>query len=320
MNNLEVVGLGALNADNICKVKRILDDGEAAAEEANTFPGGSAANTIYGLAKLGLKTGFIGAVGDDAAGSLILDDFNSVGVDTSQISVKNGQASGSTICLSANDGKRSIYVNPGANSLLQGNDINLDYINNASLVHISSFAKPGQLELVKEVIAGIKPVVKISFSPGELYASMGLEALSTVLKKTHLLFANRSEIETLSGKDIMTGAEMCIEKGCHTVIVTMGKGEIIGNDGQKTAICYIRDADSEYVIEPSSNDDINIVDSTGAGDAFAAGFLYGWLKGKKTRECALLGEIVAGFSMEKLGARQGLPTPARLEERYRRIC
>ena len=63
MSNSEVVGLGALNTDNIYRVERILEDGETVVKESASFPGGSAANTIYGLARLGVSTGFIGAAG-----------------------------------------------------------------------------------------------------------------------------------------------------------------------------------------------------------------------------------------------------------------
>jgi len=64
MSNIEVVGLGALNIDRIYQVERILDDGEGIIDEATSSPGGSAANTIYGLAKLGVKTGFAGVVSE----------------------------------------------------------------------------------------------------------------------------------------------------------------------------------------------------------------------------------------------------------------
>ncbi|MBL7125183.1 MAG: carbohydrate kinase family protein, partial [Dehalococcoidales bacterium] len=86
-----------------------------------------------------------------------------------------------------------------------------------------------------------------------------------------------------------------------------------------TAVCYIRDADNEYVIEASSRDTGAEVDATGAGDAFATGFLYGLLKGKKLRECGLLGDIAAQFSISKIGARQGLPTLNELSQRYREL-
>ncbi|MBI4181125.1 MAG: carbohydrate kinase family protein, partial [Chloroflexi bacterium] len=128
MNNIEVVGLGALNMDHIYKVERILGDGEtvelspryegAELELLGKFPGGSAANTIYGLAKLGMKTGFVGVVGDDVEGKILLQDFEKVGVDTSQIKIKSGAKTGLAQCLSDKLNFRSIQVTPGANSLL----------------------------------------------------------------------------------------------------------------------------------------------------------------------------------------------------------
>ena len=89
MSKIEVIGLGALNMDNIYQVERILEDGETVVKESAAFPGGSAANTIYGMAKLGVSTGFIGVVGDDAEGKLLRQDFQEAGVDTSQIKVKH---------------------------------------------------------------------------------------------------------------------------------------------------------------------------------------------------------------------------------------
>ncbi len=107
MSNIEVVGLGALNIDHLYRVERILDDGEAVVDEAKSFPGGSAANTIHGLAKLGVSTGYTGAVDGDAEGRILLQDFQEVGVDTSQIRIKPGIKTGSVLCLSNRLGKRS---------------------------------------------------------------------------------------------------------------------------------------------------------------------------------------------------------------------
>jgi ribokinase len=90
MSDIAVIGLGALNTDYLYKVERILDDEETMVDEAKLLPGGSAANTIYGLAKLGVKSGFVCAVGDDAEGELSIQDLRKVGVDTSQIKIKPG--------------------------------------------------------------------------------------------------------------------------------------------------------------------------------------------------------------------------------------
>ena len=316
MSDIEVIGLGALNVDNIYRVSHILKDGEALIDEMGSFPGGSAANTIYGLARLGLSTGFIGAVGDDAAGRLLIQDFNKVGVDTSQIIIEHGVKSGSTLCLSPLSGKRSIYIMPGANNHLTIDDIDLSYINAVSLLHISSFADDRQFRLLPGLVDGLAPSVKVSFSPGELYANKGIEPLSPILGRTYVLFINQSEMKKLTGKDTTEGAEVCLGNGCQIVVVTLGKGKRLAGSKATTSICYIRDTNREYLIEPVGQIENTDVDTTGAGDAFATGFLYGLMKGKGLEECGRLGDIAAQFCISQLGARQGLPIVGELAHRY----
>ncbi len=320
MSNIEVVGLGALNIDHMYRVERILDDGEAVVDEAKSFPGGSAANTIYGLAKLGVNTGYTGVVGGDAEGKILLQDFQKVGVDTSQIRVKHGVKTGSVLCLSDRLGRRSLYVVPGANSLLTMDDLDLTYINQAKWLHLSSFADDRQFKVLFELMDKLASSVKLSFAPGVLHAIKELAILSPILNRAHLLFVNQREIRHLTGEDIIAGAKSCLKQGCRMVVVTLGKGMTL-ELGRRTvtAVAYIRDAENEYAIEPSSQGIISEVDATGAGDAFAAGFLYGLLKGKGLNECGCLGDIVARFSLTKLGAREGLPTITELALRYQEL-
>ena len=319
MSNIEVVGLGALNIDHIYRVERILDDGESVVNESISSPGGSAANTIYGLAKLGINTGFIGVLGDDAEGKTLLQDFQKAGVDTSQIRVKPKARTGSVLCLSDKLGRRSLYVSPGANSLLAIDDLDLTYINQAGWLHLSSFADDRQFRVLLELIDRLDVSTRISFAPGALYASKGLKGLLPILSRTHVLFINQDEIRQLTGKDVIAGAETCLEQGCHIVAVTLGKGMRLESGGA-IAVSYIRDAGNKYIIEPHSQNVVPEVDTTGAGDAFATGFIYGLLKGKGLQECGLLGGIVARLSMNKVGARQGLPHFKELARYYRKLC
>lgn len=316
MSNIEVVGVGALNIDYLYQVERILDDGEAVVGEAKLSPGGSAANTIYGLAKLGVKTGFAGVVGDDAEGKLMLQDFQEVGVDISQIRVKHGAKTGTVLCLSDRRGKRSLYVIPGANSLLTTDDLDLNYINQAGMLHISSFADDRQFKMLPELIDRLDSAIKVSFAPGALYAQRGLKALAPILGRAYVLFINQNEIRQLTGEEVMAGAESCLKQGCKNVVVTLGKGSRLR---KANAVCYIRDAGNEYIVEPTSQNIEAEVDTTGAGDAFATGFVYGLLKGEGLEECGRLGDIVARFSVTKLGTRQGLPTLAELSQRYQEV-
>ncbi len=319
MSSIEVVGLGALNIDHIYKVERILADGEAVVNSALSFPGGSAANTIYGLAKLGVNTGFMGAIGDDAEGKILLQDFHKVGVDTGHIRVKAKEKTGSVLCLSDKLGRRSLYVTPGANNQLTIDDTDLDYLNRARMIHISSFAGDKQFKVLLELMDRLEPSLEVSFSPGALYAPKGLKALTPILARTRVLFVNQSEIRQLTGKDVTAGAETCLERGCHIVVVTLGKGAMLESSrGTRVkAVSYIRDAENEYAIE--SGNAARETDTTGAGDAFTTGFLYGYLKGKGLEECGRLGNIVAQFSIGDTGARAGLPTSAQLSQRYQEL-
>ena len=320
MSDIEITGLGAMNMDYLYKVEHIVEDGETVVTETKSSPGGSAANTIYGLARLGVNAGFSGVVGGDDEGKLLIQDFQKAGVDTSQVRIKPEAKTSSVVCLSDRLGRRSLYVIPGANDLLTMDDLDVTYINRAGMLHISSFADDRQFKILLDLMERLDSSVRLSFSPGTLYAAKGLKALAPILSRTHIMFINRREIKRLTGKDVVGGAEICLEQGCSIIVVTLGRGQKLElSRGVVTAIGYIRDVESEYAIQASSQDAVPPADTTGAGDAFATGFLYGLLKGKSPEECGRLGNIVAQFSIGKIGAREGLPTLDQLSQRYKEL-
>jgi len=166
--------------------------------------------------------------------------------------------------------------------------------------------------------------VQVSFAPGALFASKGLKALIPILNRTHVLFINRNEIQQLTGEDVTAGAKTCLKQGCHIVVVTLGKEMKLelGKGARRrkvTAVSYIRDAEHEYVVEPNRRVAVSEADTTGAGDAFATGFLHGLLKRKTLEECGRLGNITAQFCITKMGAREGLPTLPELTQRYQEL-
>ena len=308
---IEVIGFGALNLDQIYSVAHILSDGEALVTDFRLSPGGSAANTLYGLARLGVSAGFVGVIGDDEAGMILLEDFENVGVDTGQIRVRPA-ITGTTFCLTDKRGRRSIYVSSGANSLLEDDDIDLDYIKQAKILHLSSFAGEKQLEVQKQLMNRIPPSVKVSFAPGSIYAARGLADLSPIIKRAYVLILNRKEIEELTGEEFQKGAQSCLGLGCQIVTVTLGEGM----KGKGTiAACYLANSDREYMLEARRTKRLS-GDTIGAGDAFATGFLFGLLQGKSLEECGYLGQLVAQFSVARSGARAGLPSLRQLRQRY----
>ncbi len=307
-----LVGLGALNVDRIFRVERLLADGESVIEDGGSFAGGSAANTIYGLARLGIATGFCGAVGDDAEGCLLLNDFKKAGIDTSRIITLPKVSSGTVFCLSTLR-QRSLYVLAGANSSLSLADVDLSYINQADYLHLSSFVDDAQFDLSQKIVERLSPRVKLSFSPGALFAARGMKALRPFLARTQIIFINRDEIEKLTGENFQKAAGMCLKAGCKTAVITLGKGK---KDKGQTIAAYVRDSRNEWFIDAGKPSHVIIIDTTGAGDAFAAGFLFGMLEGKSIETCGRLGHCAARLSLKCSGARGGLPTRRRLEQHF----
>ena len=242
---------------------------------------------------------------------ILLEDFENVGVDTGQIRVRPA-ITGTTFCLTDKRGRRSIYVSSGANSLLEDDDIDLDYIKQAKILHLSSFAGEKQLEVQKQLMNRIPPSVKVSFAPGSIYAARGLADLSPIIKRAYVLILNRKEIEELTGEEFQKGAQSCLGLGCQIVTVTLGEGM----KGKGTiAACYLANSDREYMLEARRTKRLS-GDTIGAGDAFATGFLFGLLQGKSLEECGYLGQLVAQFSVARSGARAGLPSLRQLRQRY----
>jgi len=266
----DVIGFGALNVDKIYRVPRI------AREEEETFvldveeaPGGSAANTIVGLARLGLTTGFIGKVAKDHEGQLLLDDFRREGVNTDGIVIAEKGGSGVVAAYVDKKGERALYVHPSVNDLLTYEEINIEYAKQTRFLHLTSVdEKPFQAQ--KKLVAELNDV-KVSFDPGEIYARKGLAALRPIIKKSFVMLPSAGELKMLTGKRWREGAKTLLAEGADVVAVKLGeKG------------CYVTDGKESHLIEPYK---VKVVDTTGAGDAFCAGFLYGLVKGKDLYQC-----------------------------------
>nr|QNO48590.1 ADP-dependent ribose-1-phosphate kinase [Methanosarcinales archaeon ANME-2c ERB4] len=294
----DIIGIGALNVDKLYLVERI---GAAGAEiginSVSEQPGGSAANTIAALTRLGIKTGFIGRVGDDADGAYLRSELVKEGVDTRGIEVARGRT-GSAIVLVDPGGERSMYVHPGVNDVLSLTPENISYAKNAKYLHLSSFVGETVIDVQREILDRSK--AEISFAPGMLYARRGVDALRKIISNARVVFLNRDEIELLTGSGYSEGAGELNDIGAEIVVVTFG------GDG-----CYIRTSDAEVSIPSFA---ARVVDTTGAGDAFCAGFLYGMLVDEPLSVCGRLGNFVAAKCIEAVGAREGLPRKIEIVE------
>lgn len=291
--NFDVVCFGALNVDKLYKVDRIAKaDQETKILGFKESPGGSAANTAVGLARLGVKTGYIGKVAEDWEGELLLNAFREEGVNTDGIIVSKSGRSGMVLGFVDQRGERALYLDPGVNDSLEFKEINLEYVANTGFLHLTSFAGDKPFEAQKRLVEAL-PNVKVTLDPGMLYARKGLGKLEGLIKRCFAVFPNENELRILTGKGYREGAEILLREGVKIVAVKLGERG-----------CYVTDGEESYLVKPYK---VKVTDSTGAGDAFCAGFLYGLLKDKTLRECGLLGNFVASRVLTNMGARNGLP-------------
>lgn len=287
------IGFGALNLDKIFRVDKIPGkDEEGFVRDLQISPGGSAANTIVGIARLGIKSAYIGKIGDDAEGRILLEDLKREGVETRAVIKAEGR-SGTAIILVDDEGNRAILVDPGVNDTIQYEEIDLDFAKKFKLLHLTSFiCKNGfqSLESQKKIVEEFEFV---SFDPGMPYAERGIKDMLPILRRTTIFLPNRLEIEKMFGMDFKSSAEKCLELGVEIVAVKLG------SEG-----CWIKTRTKEISVNPFR---VAVVDTTGAGDAFNAGFLYAYLKGKSVEECGKIGNYLASQCIQQVGARSGLP-------------
>jgi ribokinase len=295
MTKFDVLGFGALNLDVLLKVNRIACAEEEGFIESYTEAcGGSAANTMVGLARLGCKAGFIGKVADDHEGKLQIECFKAEGIDTSGIVLAKQGKSGSVLGFVDKKGARALYINPGVNDTLESREVNLSYVAQTSILHLSSFVGEKPFRAQKKLVGMVPDAIKVSFDPGSVYAQKGFAAIEPLLRGCYVLLPNALELEQLSGEaDYRRGAEFMLDLGVKIVAVKLGSRG-----------CYVTDGNEQFMVEPFP---VKAVDTTGAGDAFNAGFLYGLINNKNLRECGRLGNFVASKSVTKMGARTGLP-------------
>lgn len=248
--------------------------------------GGISSNTLAVLAQLGLKTSYFGTVGIDDEGKRWLRMLNKVDMSHT---LRKGKMS-YCVCLLTTGGKYRTFlsqVNPYENDFLKKSD--MKYLNGTRYMHIGPLIKNPQIGL-KETIKLLKVVKtpKISFSPSIHYTQFGYKKLLPILKKTEIIFLNQKEMKYLMNMGVKSGSRKLIKTGPRIVICTMAEeGSIItSQEGQ---------------FEYSRVNTPNLLDTTGAGDAYAAGFLYGLIKGKSLQWSARNASIIASKSISDFG-------------------
>ena len=300
--NAEIIGFGALNVDRLYSVDKIVShDEESFITSETDTPGGSAANTIVGLARLGCSTSIIGKIAEDDEGDLIEYNLAVNGVYTNNLIYSESGSTGKCIGFVDKNGERCLYISPGVNDDIRIGEINPLNIMRCKIMHYTSFVGDSfntQIELLEK----LSKETLLSFDPGMLYVEKGFDELKPILERTDILLINESELRLLCNNDYDDLKELTLgllDLGIDTVVVKQGsKGVFAINNSQE---CFVE----AYQCE--------VVDTTGAGDSFNSGFLYSFLKGYDLEKSCQIGNWVAskaiqGFGMEKF------PTAKELEE------
>jgi len=271
--------------------------------------GGDALNEAVVLSQLGAKVELISKVGDDEAGKRVLDFLQEKQVDVTKVKIEEGLDTGINIVLVTPEGERMFLTNPnGSLRKLSEEDVMEQLDDAADIVCMASmFVSP-----LLDIPAMERIFRKIKSKPGrvlvaDMTTAKNSESIADIgcpLKYIDYLIPNEAEAARLTGEtDVYRNAERFVEQGANCVVIKRGKKG-----------CLIRTKNQQMEIPAYAH--ATLVDTTGAGDSFAAGFLWGLKNGMQLEECARFGCAVASCIVERLGANTAIDSAELAMKRY----
>jgi sugar/nucleoside kinase (ribokinase family) len=271
--------------------------------------GGSVANTSHGLASLGGRAGFIGKIADDDLGKVFTRDLAEAGVSFFPAPKDHGLPTGRCVIVVTPDGQRTMNTYLGAGAVLHPDDISREAVQSAEWVFLEGylFDKDDAKEAFRVAAqyahaAGRK--VALTLSDSFCVQRHHADFVALVNDEVDLLFANEHELATLYGTDDFSAAVGKLRECCPLAVVTRSK--------RGSAVVTA----DEFIEVPSLPVD-PIVDATGAGDMYAAGFLYGITHGKSFEQSAEIGTICAAEVIMHMGPRPQVPLASLLPDDLR---
>ncbi|MHA1626298.1 MAG: carbohydrate kinase family protein, partial [Candidatus Asgardarchaeia archaeon] len=282
---VDVVCVGNANLDMMFNVRRKgANDEKVDVDGFFEYFGGSSANTAVGLSRLGWKVGYVCCIGSDELGSKFLMELKKEGIDTSQVKAIDGERTGFNIILNFLSGEHTMYSYRGANEHLCDVDFDLEYLNSAKIVYLSSIDYKVFKKFV-EMSKSNKLRVKIAMTPGHRVLSVGYEKVIGDLNFLDVLFMNRREFS------MFTGVEPTLENvkrflGCFdgcAVVTLGGDGAVAIGSGKLSKVGAFK---------------VRVEDPTGAGDGFSAGFIHAYMKGMDLHDRLLLGNAVSALQIQ----------------------
>lgn len=298
-----VIALGDANVDLIASAESLPARGEEILiRNLEMHAGGSAANLAVAVSRLGVRSGFIGKVGDDLFGHFLIKHFRREGVNISQLRISDEAPTGLVFCIITNDGERTMFTSRGVNVNLSPDEIDVEYIKGADVLHLSGYAllkDPQRSAALKALEAAKEGKLFISFDVGVL-APMEVGNLArSISGSVNLLFLNELEAKWLTGASPRSAAEKLLKLGLEIVALKLGsKGCLVLTKEDRISV-------PAFVVKT--------VNSTGAGDAFNAGFLVGFMEGWNLEEIARFANAAGAIKVTRVGAASALPTRREIE-------
>jgi sugar/nucleoside kinase (ribokinase family) len=271
----------------------------AAAQPIAEVAGGAAANTAVGAASLGSQAAFVGKVADDRLGRLFEADIKAAGVDCEISIAADGGMTGRCLSLVSPDAERTMSTYLGAAAQLRSEDIDDGAVGRASVTHLEAYLwdLPDAERLLRRVMAdahGSGGMVSVSLSDPSCVQRHTDEFRRLVRGEIDVLIASADEITLLLDVDDLAAAAEVVRSLGITAALTLGAdGSLLIKDDETVRV-------DAYPVE-------KVVDVTGAGDLYAAGFLHGLTHGADLRTCGQLGSLAAGENISHLGARPEVP-------------
>ena len=286
---------GSMNLVDIKRSKHL----HSLVNSRTEMSGGSAANTAYGLASLGGKAGFIGKISADRLGDSFSRDLDSVGVKFFPGVTCETEDTGRCLIVVTPDGNRTMNTFLGAASLLDAADISKTAVQSAAVVFLEGylFDKDAAKEAFRTAAeyahaAGRK--VALTLSDSFCVDRHRADFLALVKNDIDILFSNEDELKALYQVDSINDGLHQLRDNCEFAAVTRNEHGSVVIDGDEVVII-----DAEPVK--------SVVDATGAGDMYAAGFIYGFVRGKPIEQCGKIGSIVASEVITHMGPRPLVP-------------
>ncbi len=292
--NLPKGSMQLINSEESKRLKTRLEE-----LKSEIATGGSAANTANGIANLGVSTTYIGMVGNDELGDFYEKDMKENNIST-HIFRSPDMATGIALALVSKDGERTFATHLGAAVTLSADNINETLLEGYDYLHIEGYLISNN-ELFNKIIDCAKKCgVKISIDLASYnVVEDNLEYLKTVCKGVEIIFANEDEARAFTQKDAEAALDEIAEYANIAVVKIGAKGSLIKHNGQKMRI------------EETKR---NKIDTTGAGDMYAGGFLAGLCKGEDLTKCGKLGSILAGNVIEIMGTKMDAQRWTKIEE------